>query len=541
MPTAVVFVQLGVIALTREVLGITKMNFWLKTISLHSLQVMVTRANSTYLDLTDFRRKKPIIMGSSTQTSPLPSPPQSWLQKLTVSRFNNVTRDEADNESPPNQNNSHGSVVDLHKYAFPARGLDYKKPISKSDKAVSGGAQRNKKEIDRGSQDDEDEDVSPPHESGYEGPAVSGIFEDEIEDEIETTYEEAIADTYAILTRNEVKCTCPPGFGGSIRNPSAMGTAIMKWGSRTKIFGKGGPFWMQRKQKRKEGSLEETNAPEVRHYEGCILCTPPPSPRTSEEDIGRVTFGLSKQNPGPPPSSPAPSPNSYQVGDGRRSTLLPAGVRQLNSIFEGLPEGSGPGPSNRSTLLYRSSTINVSQSTEADHGPYNSQSYHDGYNTYFNNFTQSFGRNGSSLDSQGDRHTEPDLRSGSTEFLTEANTAGNCRGRRQASSRNPSDDRVISGRRPRGSIFNRGTPVFDLESGIRTFPFANCPIFPISNNIIRLPDHEIPHLDAEVPHRAINTGITRAATDFEMVDLNEPGPAIVQGEGFSQSRLERLK
>lgn len=494
-------------------------------------------------------------MGSLIQISSSP-PPQSWLQKLTVFRFNNVPKDEADHESFLNQQNSHGTLVDLGKYAFPARGLDYKNPISKSDKAVSDETQKNKKETDRGSQDDENDTASPPHKPSYERPAVfrhvqaQGIFGEEIEEEIETTYEEAIADTYAILTRNEIKCTCPPGFGGPIRNPSAMGTAIMNWGSRTRIFGKGGPFWMQRKQKQKEDiSLEETNAPEVKHYEGCILCTPPPSPRTSDEDTGRVTFGLSKQNPGPPPSSPAPSPNPYQAGDGRRSTLLPAGVRQLNSIFEDLPEGSGPGPSNRSTLFNQSSITNASQLTEADHGPYNSQSYHDGYNTYFNNFTQSFGRNKSSLDSQDDRHTEPEsqynpdfLQSGSTEFLTEANTAGNGRGRRQypvyeASS---GSDRVILGRRPRGSIFNRRTPVFDLESGIKTFPFANRPIFPVNNSIIRLPDNEIPHLDAEIPHRTINTGITRAATDFEMVDLNEPGPARVR-EGFSQSRLRRVK
>lgn len=476
-----------------------------------------------------------------------------------MSRFNNVPKDEADHESFLNQKNSHGSRVDFDKYAFPARGLDYKKPIAKSDRAVSDETQKNKKEIDHGSQDYEDDYISPPHQSGYEGPTVprhvqaQGIFmgeiEDEIEDEIETTYEKAIADTYAILTRNEIKCTCPPGFEGSTRNPSTMGTTIMKWGSRTKIFGKGGPFWVQRKQKQKENiNLEEINTSEVKHYEGCILCTPPPSPRTSEEDIGRVTFGLSKQNPGPPPPLPAPSPNSYQAGDGRRSTLLPAGVRQLNSIFEELSEGGEPGPSNQSTLSNRPSITNV-----VNHGPYNSRSYHDGYNTHFNNFTQSFERNGSSLDSQDDRHIEPEsqynsdfFRSGSTEFLTEANTTGNGRGRRQypiheASSRNLGGDRIISSRRPRGSIFNRGTPVFDLESEIRIFPFANLPIFPINNSIIRLPDHEISYLDAEIPHRAINTGTARGVADFEMVNLNEPGPAMVQEEGFSQSRLERVK
>lgn len=333
-----------------------------------------------------------------------------------------------------------------------------------------------------------------PRGPSYKRPTVPK-FPSIADDEIEATYEDAIAETLAILTRNEIKCTCPPGPA-----PKAILTDTATWGG---FFGN----IMSRKQKQKaDTSLEEQNAPKAKHYEGCILCTPPPSPRASEEDIARAAPGLSRQNPGPPPSSPLPLPNlrerSYQAADARRSTLLPAGVLQLETMFT-LPDGTGPGPSNHSTL-----TI-TSQSIEPDHGPYNSQSYHDGHNS---------------------SNLPP---SGSTELLTGANIAGNGRGRRlyphynTPISRNPDSNQVIESRR--GSIFNRRISVIDLESGIGRFNFINHPMLPVDNSIIRLPDHH-----------ANGADIMPEAAEFEMVDLTEPGLPMARLEVSTQSRPRRV-
>lgn len=411
----------------------------------------------------------------------------------------------------------------MNQYSFPARGPDHKKPaMSKLRKAAP--KPQNKMEPSHGGLVDQGGFVFPHRGPGYKRPTVSKVSAI-VDDEIETTYEDAIAETLAILTRNEIKCTCPP----ESEEPTPKTT--WKEFSR-KVFGN---ILMTRKQKQNADIiLEEQNAPKAKHYEGCILCTPLPSPRTSEEDIGTVAFGLSKQNPGPPPSSPPPFPNfrerSYQAADARRSTLLPAGVRHLEIMFD-LPDGTGPGSSNRSTFT------NVSQSIESSHGPYNSQSYHDGYNTSLNRLARPSGRNESTSSSQNGGRTEPELQyssnlppSGSTELLTGANIAGHGRGRRQYPhyniriSRNPDSDQVISSRR--GSIFNRRISVVDLESGIRRFSVINRPMFPVDNSIIRLPDH---HAD-----------IMPGAAEFEMVDLTEPGPPMARLEVSTQSRPRRV-
>lgn len=448
------------------------------------------------------------------------SPPsQSQLQKLTVFRDNKFPADEAGHEGSLNQSQFRGSLAEMDQYSFPARGPDHKKPAMSKFKRAPPKPQ-NKKETSRGGLG---EFAFPPRGPGYKRPTVPKV-PSIADDEIEITYEDAIAETLAILTRNEIKCTCPPK-----PTPKTIMTNTATWGG---FFGN----IMSRKQKQKaDTSLEEQNAPKAKHYEGCILCTPPPSPRASDEDITRVAFGLSRQNPGPPPSSPPPLPNlrerSYQAADARRSTLLPAGVLQLETMFT-LPDGTEPGPSNHSTL-----TI-TSQSIELDHGPYNSQSYHDGHNTSLNHLARPFGRNESTSSSQGGGHTEPELQynsnlppSGSTELLTGANIAGNGRGRRlyphynAPISRNPDGDQVTESRR--GSIFNRRISVIDLESGIRRFSFINHPMLPV-DNIIRLPDH------------ANGANIMPEAAEFEMVDLTEPGPPMARLEVSTQSRPRRV-
>lgn len=389
---------------------------------------------------------------------------------------------------------SHKGLVDLSKFVFPPRGPDYQKPALSKHKRV---------------------------------PRV-------IKEEIETTYEEAIAATYAILTRNERKCTCP-------RPPPGI-----------KFFGNGAS-WIKRKEKGKDGMivLEERTPPiaKVRHYEGCILCTPTPSPRSSEEDTGRELFAPSKQNPGPPPSSPPPFPNveepsSHRPGFCRRTTLLPVGFNQLKAMFGGLSDDTEPGPSNRS--IEDMSDL-ASQLTDVGHGPYNSQSYHDEYINTLNNVPQPFGRNENhviSLDLQGGGLAVSELQyvpnlslGGSTECLTGANAASSSRRRQypgyDSSGKNPDNDEIIPTKR--GSIFDRGNRVPDLESGIRRFPFVSRPVFPGNSGVVRLPDEEIPR------PQVMGVDGVYEMIDLGMVDLNEPESATTQGEAGTQSRLERAK
>lgn len=427
---------------------------------------------------------------------------------------------------------SHKGLVNLNNFVFPPRDPDYKKP-----------AVFKCKEASRQSLAKLNNFVFPPRGPDYQKPAVSRykITPKVVEEEVETTYEEAIAATYAILTRNERKCTCPPQSG-------------------TKIFGNT-PFWMKRKEKEKDGMivLKERNPSitEVRHYEGCILCTPTPSPRSSEEDIGREFFAPSKQNPGPPPSSPPPFPNAegrseYQPGFGRRSTLLPVGFNRLDAMFEGFPNSTEPGPSNRSI---ENLTDSSSQSTEVAHSPYNSQSYHDGHRISLDNLSQPLGRTGahaSSPDLQNgglaiseSQHIPNLLPRGSTELLTGANAAGSSRGRKQypgydASRRSPDSDETIPTRR--GSIFNRGALVPDLENGgVKCFPFSSRPIFPKNHGIMRLPDRDIPRPGAGTSPQAIGVDGVYETIDLEMVDLHEPESAIIPRNSGTQSRLERAK
>lgn len=60
-----------------------------------------------------------------------------------------------------------------------------------------------------------------------------------------------------------------------------------------------------------ESETFEQEHPTSRHYEGCILCTPQPSPRTSlassEEGDLQLFLAPSKQSAGPPPTEPLPA------------------------------------------------------------------------------------------------------------------------------------------------------------------------------------------------------------------------------------------
>lgn len=441
---------------------------------------------------------------------------------------------------------SHEGLVNLNNSVFPPRDPDYQKPAAlkykKSPNIVQEGTRTNKKEASRPSLIKLNNFVFPPRGPDYQKPVSRyKITPKVVEEEVETTYEEAIAATYAILTRNERKCTCPPQPG-------------------IKIFGNA-PFWMKRKEKEKDGMivLKERNPSitEVRHYEGCILCTPAPSPRSSEEDIGREFFAPSKQNPGPPPSSPPPFPNAeerseYKPSFGRRSTLLPAGFNRLDTMSERFSNGAGPGPNNRSI---DDLTDASSQLTEVDHSPYNPQSYHDGYRTSLDNLSQPLGRTEAHVSSpdlqdggltiSGSQYIPNLPLRGSTELLTGANAASSSRGRRQypgydASRRSLDSDETFPTRR--GSIFNRGTLAPDLENGgVKCFPFSSRPIFPKNHGIMRLPDRDIPRPGAGMGPQAIGADGVYETIDLEMVDLNEPESAIIPGKPGTQSRLERAK
>lgn len=448
-------------------------------------------------------------------------------------------------QSLDEQETNRESLVNLNNFVFPPRGPDYPNPVFKYRKApntVPEETQTDKEEIIRESLVNLNNFVFPPRGPDYQKPAVSKYNRTPkvVEEEVETTYEEAIAATYAILTRNERKCTCPPEPG-------------------IKVFGNT-RFWMKRKEKEKDGMivLKERNPSitKVRHYEGCILCTPTPSPRSSEEDIGREFFSPSKQNPGPPPSSPPPFPNleersEYRPDFARRTTLVPVGFSQLNTMFEGFPNGAEPSRSNRSI---ESPTEVSSQLTEVRHNPYNSQSYHDGYRIPLDDLSQPLGRAETHVSSPGLQDGGPTIEEsqyiinlslrGSTQLLTGANAAGSSRGRRQypdydASSRNLDSDGTIPTRR--GSIFNRGTLASDLENGrVKCFPFSSRPIFPGNHGIMRLPDKDIPRPSAGMSPQAIGADGMYETIDLEMVDPNEPESAIQGGAG-AQTRFERAK
>lgn len=125
--------------------------------------------------------------------------------------------------------------------------------------------------------------------------------------------------------------------------------------SRFKILGKNG-FFTSWKKATKTVNLEERGIEEIprdRHYEGCILCPPQPSPRSSvTSTVGAPElYAPSGQNPGPPPLTPPPSPTGNKDIKGKspapqQSLLAPTSYNVMKDLLGKHDKVGQPGPSN---------------------------------------------------------------------------------------------------------------------------------------------------------------------------------------------------
>jgi hypothetical protein len=131
--------------------------------------------------------------------------------------------------------------------------------------------------------------------------------------------------------------------------------AVTEKGSRFKILGKNG-FFTSWKKATKTVNLEERSLEEIiprdRHYEGCILCPPQPSPRSSvTTTVGaQELYAPSGQNPGPPPLTPPPSPPGHKDIKGKSSapqeSLAPTSYNVMKDLLGKHDKVGQPGPSN---------------------------------------------------------------------------------------------------------------------------------------------------------------------------------------------------
>lgn len=403
-------------------------------------------------------------------------------------------------------------------------------------------------------------------------------------DPVQTTYEEAISTTYAILNGNSrerspdgvidgrfetesSKVPKKPALNGS-KSKDVSGSSSKEKSSRMKLFGKGITLFNDWRKKPKVVKLEKMNVsvvPEVRHYEGCILCTPQPSPHSSVTGNGIELYAPSRQNPGPPPHTPLPSPPSPKGKEIEKHSenltqsypntpLFPASFNNLRDIVQ-FSDGIGsPGPSN--WWIEKLSTV-PQQPLQEDHGPYNTstESFHDQYGDFSSGLGWPSGTDGKRIGSLDSGAFRPDSEycpnlspSGSIELLTGTRTTEGC-GKKTypgrsiingaSNSKNPVNDEIIPNKKR--SIFSRRTPTPDLESGINRLPSSNSPIFPGRQGTVRLPDQGIPHPGERRDHQAMG-----AEGVYEMVDLGaaEPtqtGSAAVEGQEDTRSVWEKLK
>lgn len=385
------------------------------------------------------------------------------------------------------------------------------------------------------------------------------------------TREEAVAAASAALNgparhppQNRLPvCTCPEPQTQEEPVLSAVlqerAEAASKAGGPAKIFGKGIAFLTDWKKRPTMIKLEDRSAPvttKSRHYEGCILCTPKPSPNSSMSDSqigGKELYAPSRQDPGPPPLTPPPTPGSEEIDSdfedlqrcsSRKSAMIPSGFNQMNTMLAYPGYLGEPGSRIQSMDEFN---IDMRQSSQEGDGPYNtSGSYHDA-DYCSNNLNWPLVANEGHVDTsgfQGGFHgSDPEYQSnispsGSIELLTGNKTTGYVRGRRNypgwsnneaSSSKNPNNDGTAT--MELSPIFHKGAPGPEIENGVKRLPLSNSPIFPGNSGIMRLPDEEIPHPGERKDHQVIG-----ADGVYEMVDLGAPNPdgselaAVEEGE-----------
>lgn len=283
--------------------------------------------------------------------------------------------------------------------------------------------------------------------------------------------------------------------------------------SRIRLLGKSILTSRADKKQPKTINLEErngTDAPRNRHYEGCILCSPQPSPNSSVagswEERGKFMYAPSGQNPGPPPLTPPPSPGGQASGSGISTSGVP--------IF---PASFDP--------IKRLLTQEVSKEHCFTPGP-RIPVKQEGFGS------SAFYKRSNSCRLQPnyeDTHLSPSP-NGSVENLTRASgIKGFIRGKRSYLDKKDQkiNTRPESGegsRVRRSPLFTTFPPTTSAhDRGIKRLPSSNCPTFYGTPHAahIRLPDdlNDGPHPGVRLDHQFLG-----ADGVYEMVDFNNEYP-----------------